>query len=85
VSPGSFLTAQIRGYLQDEMTGRGLDPEDPVDVAVVLEEMFGDALGQMGRAGLPEEIAPMITVLGSRRNTYTTGADLNVDGGSDFR
>lgn len=85
VSPGSFLTAQIRDYLRDEMTGRGLDPEDPVDVAVVLEEMFGDALGQLGRAGLPEEIAPMITVLGSRRNTYTTGADLNVDGGSDFR
>jgi hypothetical protein len=40
-----FLTAQIRDYLEDEMTGRGLDPEDPVDVAVVLEEMFGDALG----------------------------------------
>jgi NAD(P)-dependent dehydrogenase (short-subunit alcohol dehydrogenase family) len=38
-----------------------------------------------GDLGLPEEIAPMITVLGSRRNTYTTGAVLNVDGGSDFR
>jgi 3-oxoacyl-[acyl-carrier protein] reductase len=85
VSPGSFLTAQVREYLADDMTARGLNPDDPVDVAEVLQEMFGDALGQMGRAGFPEEIAPMITMLGSRRNTYTTGADLNVDGGSNFR
>lgn len=85
VSPGSFITAQIRDYVADEIAGRGLDPDNPVDVAVVLEDMFGDALGQLGRAGLPEEIAPMITMLGSWRNTYTTGADLNVDGGSDFR
>lgn len=85
VSPGSFLTAQIRDYVADEIAARGLDSDNPVDVATVLEDMFGDALGQLGRAGLPEEIAPMITMLGSRRNTYTTGADLNVDGGSDFR
>ncbi|BBX17128.1 short-chain dehydrogenase [Mycolicibacterium duvalii] len=85
VSPGTFLTAQIRDYVATEIAARGLDPADPVDVATILEEMFGDALGQLGRAGLPEEIAPMITMLGSQRNTYTTGADLNVDGGSDFR
>lgn len=85
VSPGSFLTAQIRDFVADEIARRGLDPDDPLDVGVVLEDMFGDALGRLGRAGLPEEIAPMITMLGSRLNTYTTGADLNVDGGSDFR
>ncbi|OCB30155.1 short-chain dehydrogenase [Mycobacterium malmoense] len=84
VSPGTFLTAQVRDHLRDEMRTRGLDPEDPTAVAMVLQEQFGDALGQMGRAGLPDEIAPMIVLLGSRRNTYTTGADLNVDGGSDF-
>lgn len=85
VSPGSFVTAQVRDHLRDEMTSRSLDPEDPEAVAMVLQEQFGDALGQLGRAGLPEEIAPMIVMLGSRLNTYTTGADLNVDGGSDFR
>lgn len=85
VSPGSFLTAQIRDYVAKDIAARGLDLADPVDVAAVLEEMFGDALGQLGRAGMPEEIAPRITMLGSRRNTYATGADLNVDGGSDFR
>ena len=85
VSPGSFLTAQVRDYVEADMVLRGLNPQDPVDVAMVLQERFGDALGQLGRAGLPHEIAPMITMLGSQRNTYTTGADLNVDGGSDFR
>jgi 3-oxoacyl-[acyl-carrier protein] reductase len=85
VSPGSFLTAQVREYVAEGMAARGLNPDDAADVAMVLQEMFGDALGQLGRAGLPAEIAPMITMLGSRRNTYTTGADLNVDGGSDFR
>jgi NAD(P)-dependent dehydrogenase (short-subunit alcohol dehydrogenase family) len=85
VSPGNFLTAQVRAYVAEGMTARGLNPDDATDVAMVLQEMFGDALGQLGRAGLPEEIAPMIAMLGSRRNTYTTGADLNVDGGSDFR
>ena len=84
VSPGAFLTAQIRDHVADEIKARELDPDDTTDVASVLQDMFGDALGHLGRAGLPEEIAPVITLLGSRLNTYTTGADVNVDGGSDF-
>jgi len=42
----------------------------------------------LGRAGLPEEIASITTYLASRRNGYVTGATVNVngdgDGGSDF-
>ena len=29
-------------------------------------------------------IATVVTFLASRRNSYTTGANVNVDGGSDF-
>jgi NAD(P)-dependent dehydrogenase (short-subunit alcohol dehydrogenase family) len=36
------------------------------------------------RAGLPEEIGPVVAFLASRRNSYMTGANINVDGGSDF-
>jgi len=36
------------------------------------------------RAGDPEEIGPLIAFLASPRNSYMTGADVNVDGGSDF-
>ena len=38
----------------------------------------------LGRAGLIEEIGPVITSLVSQRNSYMTGANVNVDGGSDF-
>jgi Enoyl-(Acyl carrier protein) reductase len=38
----------------------------------------------LGRAGLPEEIASITAYLASQRNGYVTGATVNVDGGSDF-
>jgi len=36
------------------------------------------------RAGDPSEIGPVIAFVGSRINSYMTGANINVDGGSDF-
>ncbi len=36
------------------------------------------------RAGDPSEIGPVIAFVASRRNSYMTGANINVDGGSDF-
>jgi NAD(P)-dependent dehydrogenase (short-subunit alcohol dehydrogenase family) len=38
----------------------------------------------LGRFGLPQEVAAVIAFCASRANTYMTGAHLNVDGGSDF-
>ena len=35
-------------------------------------------------AGLPDEIGVVIAFLASKVNSYMTGADVNVDGGSDF-
>ena len=36
------------------------------------------------RAGDPREIGPVICFMASRVNSYMTGANINVDGGSDF-
>jgi len=38
----------------------------------------------MPRAGDPSEIGAVIAFAASRRNSYMTGANINVDGGSDF-
>ena len=42
----------------------------------------------MGRAASEccarDEIGPVIAFVGSRANSYMTGANINVDGGSDF-
>ena len=38
----------------------------------------------LGRMGLPHEVAAVIAFCASRANGFMTGAHLNVDGGSDF-
>ena len=48
-----------------------------------IAEDFGHP-AQMPRAGDPKEIGAVIAFVGSRVNSYMTGANINVDGGSDF-
>ena len=54
-----------------------------LDLMDAIGKHFGHP-AQMPRAGLPEEIGPVAAFLASRRNSYMTGANINVDGGSDF-
>ena len=49
----------------------------------IITEDFGHP-AHLGRAGDPAEIGPVIAFVASRVNTYMTGANVNVDGGSDF-
>jgi 3-oxoacyl-[acyl-carrier protein] reductase len=83
VSPGSFLSQGMRGYLADLPESRAVDPDNLVDAMRVIAEDFGHP-AYLGRAGDPSEIGPVIAFLGSKLNSYMTGADINVDGGSDF-
>ncbi len=83
VSPGSFLSEGLKGYLRALPPERGVDPDSLQDAMRVITEDFGHP-AYLGRAGDPSEIGPVITFLASRTNSYMTGADLNVDGGSDF-
>jgi 3-oxoacyl-[acyl-carrier protein] reductase len=83
VSPGSFLSDGLRAYLRSLPPERGVDSESLTDAMRVIEEDFGHP-AFLGRAGSPAEIGPVIVFLGSRVNSYMTGADVNVDGGSDF-
>jgi NAD(P)-dependent dehydrogenase (short-subunit alcohol dehydrogenase family) len=83
VSPGSFLSAGMAAYLRSLPPERGIDPESLEDTMRVIAEDFGHP-AFLPRAGDPAEIGPVIAFVGSRRNSYMTGANINVDGGSDF-
>jgi NAD(P)-dependent dehydrogenase (short-subunit alcohol dehydrogenase family) len=79
VSPGSFATETFKAWA----TSVGVDPDDLYACMRAIDEHFGHP-AQMPRAGDPAEIGPVIAFAASRLNTYMTGANINVDGGSDF-
>ena len=83
VSPGTIVTASFTEALRAVFEEEGLDPSDPYDVMRWIDEVFHQP-ADLGRAGLPEEVAVVVAFLASRCNGYVTGANVNVDGGSDF-
>lgn len=83
VCPGTIVTASFTEALKDILAAGGLDATDAVDVMTWIDDNFHQPC-DLGRAGLPEEVASITAYLASRRNGYVTGATVNVDGGSDF-
>src|SRR5690242_8574310 len=79
VSPGSIASESLVGWADSV----GVDGNDPYRLMEAIAKHFGHP-AHMPRAGLPEEIGPVVAFLASRRNSYMTGANINVDGGSDF-
>lgn len=79
VSPGSIASESLVGWA----TSVGVDGSDPYALMDAIAEHFGHP-AHLPRAGLPDEIGPVVAFLASRRNSYMTGANVNVDGGSDF-
>lgn len=79
VSPGSFATETLKGWARSS----NIDPDDLYAIMGGIKEQFGHP-AHMPRAGDPGEIGCVIAFLASKRNSYMTGANVNVDGGSDF-
>ena len=79
VSPGSFASESLKKWA----VSKGIDPNDLTGIMDGIREHFHHP-AYLPRAGDPSEIGPVIAFAASRRNTYMTGADINVDGGSDF-
>ena len=73
VCPGSIVTASFTEGLRDIFAAENLDPSDPYDVMKWIDEHFHHP-ADLGRAGLPDEVASVTAYLASRRNGYVTGA-----------
>jgi 3-oxoacyl-[acyl-carrier protein] reductase len=80
VSPGTYATESFKSALRPLPD---VDEEDLFDVMRFITRDFGHPV-HLDRAGDPKEIGPVIAFAASARNTYMTGANINVDGGSDF-
>jgi 3-oxoacyl-[acyl-carrier protein] reductase len=79
VAPGPILT----DWATPVLTAAGVATDDPVAAFGLLGRDHGMSV-DLGRLGLPAEVAAVIAFCASRANTFMTGAHLNVDGGSDF-
>ena len=80
VSPGTFASESFKAALAQLP---GVDENDLYDVMRYIKQGFGHHVF-LDRAAEPAEIGPVIAFAASARNTYMTGANINVDGGSDF-
>ncbi|MBJ7336498.1 SDR family oxidoreductase [Mycolicibacterium sp.] len=83
VSPGTYVSDQMVRHIETLPADAGVSADDPTSVMRYISEFFG-VRADLGRAGIPSDIGPVICFLASARNTYTTGANVNVDGGSNF-
>ena len=79
VAPGPVLTGPIKAAVR----AASGDVEDRYDAYRVMSERYGSAV-DLGRVADPTEVAEVVAFCASTANTYMTGAQLNVDGGSDF-
>ncbi|WP_045877819.1 SDR family oxidoreductase [Pseudofrankia sp. DC12] len=79
VSPGAVLSGTLAAWARRN----GLDADDPYAVMAGITEIIGHP-AFLPRAGTPPEVGRVIAFVASKANGYMTGANINVDGGSDF-
>ena len=84
VSPGSFASASFKAAMRQPARQSAVSTPRTSTTACAGSQRTSAIPAHMPRAGDPAEIGPVIAFVGSRANSYMTGANINVDGGSDF-
>jgi NAD(P)-dependent dehydrogenase (short-subunit alcohol dehydrogenase family) len=85
VTPGVFRTEGLAEYMEGIGATATYDPDDLVDCWRFTCDRGGARYGGViGRVARPEELAPLLLLLGSPANSYIVGANIPVDGGTDF-
>jgi 3-oxoacyl-[acyl-carrier protein] reductase len=85
VTPGVFQTEALRTFM--EMTGATstYSPDNLSEIWDWMRNVSGHRpAGAIARVALPQELSPLLLLLGSRANSYIVGANIGVDGGTDF-
>lgn len=87
VTPGTFVTEAFREWMTAwGAEAHGLSCDNLEDCQTYIRMAFdGAATSWLGRCAHQDEIGPLMGFLGSPINTYVTGADINIDGGTDYR
>ena len=82
VCPGTVMSPALEAYLvETDLAGL---PEGPLEAGyAAIERDFGTA-NDLGRVGLPEEVAAVTVFLCSEAASFVSGATIPVDGGTDF-
>jgi 3-oxoacyl-[acyl-carrier protein] reductase len=85
VTPGVFRTEALQNFM--EMTGATAtyNPDNLAEVWNWMRNISGQRpAGVIGRVAFPQELSTVLLLLGSPANTYIVGANIVVDGGTDF-
>jgi NAD(P)-dependent dehydrogenase (short-subunit alcohol dehydrogenase family) len=84
VTPGVFKSDGTRQFMEMSGVTDRYDPDRLADIWNWMRDVNGGRHGGVvGRVGLPNELAPLLLLLGSRVNSYIVGTNIPVDGGTD--
>jgi NAD(P)-dependent dehydrogenase (short-subunit alcohol dehydrogenase family) len=85
VTPGVFRTEGARAFMEATGVTDRYDPDSLSDVWNWMRDVNGGRHGGIiGRVAMPSELAPILLLLGSPANSYIVGANIPVDGGTEF-